>query len=70
MNTYRGEMYNNENQLIRSYEESTTEDWSVWRFSIALKILKPNKHLIKWFRNGKRFYAKVLSITKGNAKFH
>lgn len=53
MMTYKAELVKN-NKVIKTFEEKTNEDWSIWRFTKALNVLKPRGEEIKWYINGKR----------------
>jgi len=51
MKTYKAELIEN-GKVVNSYEETTTEDWSIWRFTKALNHLKPRCGEIRWYVDG------------------
>jgi hypothetical protein len=53
MMTYKAELVEN-NEVVKTFEEETNENWSSWRFKKALDELKPKGREIRWFINGDR----------------
>lgn len=52
LKTYRGEKINDENKVIKFYEEKTNMDFDKWRYLKAIDILDPMGEEIKWYING------------------
>jgi hypothetical protein len=51
--TYKAELLKS-NKVVKTFEEVTTKDWDLWRFTEALNVLKPNGGEIRWYIDGKR----------------
>jgi hypothetical protein len=50
MTNYKAELLE-DNKVVKTFEETTNEDWSLWRFKKALNELKPRGREIKWYIN-------------------